>query len=67
MKATKALYGTLAALAVLIGLTAAACPQEQPDPSQTPVAGPLRLAVEAGAPSGTEALAVAIGPVLAWR
>jgi len=65
MKAKKALSGTLAALAVLIGLTAAACPQDQPNPPQTPVAGPLRLAVEAGAPSGTEALAVAIGRVLA--
>jgi poly-gamma-glutamate synthesis protein (capsule biosynthesis protein) len=65
MKTTKALSGTLAALAVLIGLTAAVCPQDQSNPSQTPVAGPLRLAVETGAPSGTEALAVAIGPVLA--
>lgn len=50
---------------MLIGLTAAACPQEQSNPSQTPVAGPLRLAVDAGVPSGTEALAVAIGPLLA--
>jgi poly-gamma-glutamate capsule biosynthesis protein CapA/YwtB (metallophosphatase superfamily) len=64
-KATKALSVSLAAFAVLIGLTAAACPQEQSNPLQTPVAEPLRLAVDAGAPSGTEALAVAIGPVLA--
>lgn len=52
---------------MLVGLTAAACPEEQPNPPPTPVAEPLRLSVEAGAPSGTEALAVAAGPLLAVR
>jgi len=43
---------------------AAACSQQASSPSETPVAGPLRLAVEPGAPSGTEALARAFGRVL---
>ena len=63
-KATKALPGTLAALALLTGLAAAACSQEASSPSETPVAGPLRLAVEPGVPSGTEALARAFSGLL---
>jgi poly-gamma-glutamate synthesis protein (capsule biosynthesis protein) len=50
---------------LLIGLTAAACPEETSLPPQTPVAGPLRLTVEPGVPSGTEALALGFGRFLA--
>jgi len=56
-KATKSLPGTLAALALLTGLSAVACSQQASSPSETPAAGPLRLAVEPGVPPGTEALA----------
>ena len=41
-----------------------ACPQQTSSPSETPAAGPLRLAVEPGAPPGTEALAHAFGDSL---
>ena len=43
---------------------AAACPQQASSPSETPVAGPLRLAVEPGVPSGTEALTRAFSRLL---
>jgi hypothetical protein len=46
-------------------LTAAACPEETPVPGQTPVAAPLRLAVEPGVPAGTEILALGFGRFLA--
>jgi len=49
---------------VLTGLVAAACPQRASSPSETPSAGPLRLAVEPGVPPGTEALARALGLLL---
>jgi len=41
-----------------------ACAQQAPRPPETPVAGPLRLAVEPGVPPETEALALAFGRLL---
>ena len=45
-------------------MLATACGQQASSPSETPAAGPLRLAVEPGVPPGTETLAHAFGYLL---
>ena len=52
-------------MALVTSVAVGTCPQHEPDPSQTPVGGPLRLAVEPGVPPGTEILALAFGRLLA--